>query len=102
MSFRNFVAVIFFDMSVMCVCVCVCVCTTFQFSHVSVSFCQPLYLCRSYFSTDGIEFNFGRVPIAGCDFSTHTYTYDEVPGDTNLTHFNLTLEDFFYKVSNSL
>ncbi|KAJ4448142.1 hypothetical protein ANN_10155, partial [Periplaneta americana] len=56
------------------------------------------HLMRSYFSTDGIEFNFGRVPIAGCDFSTHTYTYDDVPGDTNFTHYNLTLEDFFYKI----
>jgi glucosylceramidase len=69
-------------------------------SHVSVFLSQPLHFFRSYFSTDGIELNFGRVPIAGCDFSTHTYTYDDVPGDTNLTHFNLTLEDFYYKVSN--
>jgi len=37
--------------------------------------------------------------VAGSDFSTHTYTYDDVPGDTNLTYYNLTLEDFFYKVS---
>lgn len=63
----------------------------------SASLC--VCLCRSYFSVDGIEFNFGRVPVAGCDFSTHTYTYDDVPGDTNFTHYNLTLEDFFYKVS---
>lgn len=56
-------------------------------------------LHRSYFSTDGIEFNFGRVPVAGSDFSTHTYTYDDVQGDTNFTHYNLTDEDFFYKVS---
>ena len=94
MSFRNSIAVNFFDMSVMCVS------ATIHLYHVSVSFCQLLYLCRSYFSTDGIEFNFGRVPIAGCDFSTHTYTYDDVPGDTNFTHYNLTLEDFLYKVSN--
>ncbi|XP_021936125.1 glucosylceramidase-like isoform X2 [Zootermopsis nevadensis] len=55
-------------------------------------------LMRSYFSVDGIEFNFGRVPVAGSDFSTHTYTYDDVPGDANFTHYNLTLEDFFYKI----
>ncbi|XP_021936128.1 glucosylceramidase-like isoform X4 [Zootermopsis nevadensis] len=55
-------------------------------------------LMRSYFSVDGIEFNFGRVPVAGSDFSTHTYTYDDVPGDANFTHYNLTLEDFFYKL----
>ncbi|KAJ9601521.1 hypothetical protein L9F63_000264 [Diploptera punctata] len=55
-------------------------------------------LLQSYFSKEGIEFNFGRVPIAGCDFSTHEYTYDDAPGDTNLTYFNLTVEDFFYKI----
>ena len=96
MSFRNFVAVMFFDMSVMCVS------ATFHLCHVSVSFHQPLYFCRSSFSTDGNEFSFGHVPIAGCDFSTHTYMYDDVPGHTNFTHFNLTLENFFYKVSNPL
>jgi hypothetical protein len=70
---------------------------TYEYSQVQAS--AFLCLCRSYFSVDGIEFNFGRVPVAGTDFSTHTYTYDDVPGDTNFTHFNLTLEDFFYKVS---
>lgn len=54
---------------------------------------------RSYFSKDGIELNFGRVPIGGCDFSTHTYTYDDDhEGDSNLSKFNLTSEDFDYKV----
>ncbi|XP_067003780.2 lysosomal acid glucosylceramidase [Anabrus simplex] len=55
-------------------------------------------LLRSYFSEDGIEYSMGRVPIAGADFSTHTYTYDDVVNDTNLTHFNLTKEDFLYKI----
>lgn len=55
--------------------------------------------CRSYFSKDGIELNFGRVPIGGCDFSTRTYTYDDDhEGDSNLSNFNLTSEDFDYKV----
>nr|CAD7431410.1 unnamed protein product [Timema monikensis] len=35
-------------------------------------------LLKSYFSPEGLEFNIGRVPIAGCDFSTHTYSYDNV------------------------
>ena len=77
-----------------------CVCYILFVSCFFFLICRPVYLCRSYFSTDGIEFNFGRVPIAGCDFSTHTYTYDDVPGDINFTHYNLTLEDFYYKVSN--
>nr|CAD7414661.1 unnamed protein product [Timema cristinae] len=36
-------------------------------------------LLKSYFSPEGLEFNIGRVPIAGCDFSTHTYSYDNIP-----------------------
>ncbi|KAF4532136.1 hypothetical protein B566_EDAN004142 [Ephemera danica] len=56
-------------------------------------------LLRSYFSPDGIELNFGRVPIGGTDFSTHPYTYDDHhENDNNLSHFNLTMEDFTYKI----
>nr|CAD7448937.1 unnamed protein product [Timema bartmani] len=54
-------------------------------------------LLKSYFSPEGLEFNVGRVPIAGCDFSTHTYSYDNVSGDETLQHFKLTKEDFTYK-----
>lgn len=53
---------------------------------------------RSYFSSDGIEYGIGRVPIGGTDFSTYPYTYNDLPGDVNLTSFNLTKEDLFYKV----
>ncbi|XP_046403394.1 lysosomal acid glucosylceramidase isoform X2 [Ischnura elegans] len=55
-------------------------------------------LIRSYFSQDGIEYGMGRVPIGGSDFSTHTYTYDDVAGDVMLSHFNLSEEDFNYKI----
>nr|CAD7603336.1 unnamed protein product [Timema genevievae] len=55
-------------------------------------------LLKSYFSPEGLEFNLGRVPIAGCDFSTHTYSYDNVSGDETLQHFKLTKEDFTYKI----
>jgi glucosylceramidase len=37
--------------------------------------------------------------MAGCDFSTREYSYDDVDGDFNLTNFALTLEDLNYKVS---
>ena len=37
--------------------------------------------------------------MASCDFSLHNYSYDDVVGDMNLTNFNLTIEDFVYKVS---
>ena len=53
---------------------------------------------RSYYSTDGIEYNIARVPMAGTDFSTRTYSYDDFPGDVTLSNFSLTREDLFYKV----
>ncbi|XP_052751994.1 lysosomal acid glucosylceramidase-like [Galleria mellonella] len=56
-------------------------------------------LIKSYFGTSGIEYNMVRVPIGGCDFSTHPYAYNDVPEyDANLTHFNLTSEDYEYKI----
>lgn len=36
--------------------------------------------------------------MASCDASTHNYTYDDHPGDMNLTRFNLTMEDYKYRV----
>lgn len=56
-------------------------------------------LLKSYFSTSGAEYSLTRVPIAGTDFSTHVYTYDDVPYDDTLSHFNLTSDDFVYKIS---
>jgi len=38
------------------------------------------------------------VPIAGTDFSTYTYSYDDFPGDITLSNFSLTTEDTVYKV----
>ncbi|XP_066971336.1 putative glucosylceramidase 3 isoform X3 [Macrobrachium rosenbergii] len=55
-------------------------------------------LLRSYFSTSGLEYNIGRIPIASCDFSTHPYSYDDVDGDILLEHFALTPEDHIYKL----
>ncbi|XP_042865789.1 putative glucosylceramidase 4 [Penaeus japonicus] len=55
-------------------------------------------LLRSYFSPEGLEYNLCRVPIAGSDFSTRPYSYDDVEGDAELIHFNLTLEDYRYKL----
>lgn len=36
--------------------------------------------------------------MASCDFSTHEYSYDDVPDDFALQHFNLTIEDNELKV----
>ena len=55
-------------------------------------------LIRSYFAPEGIRYDTGRVPIAGTDFSTHAYSYDDVEGDVDLIYFNLTMEDYEYKV----
>lgn len=38
------------------------------------------------------------MPLAGVDFSTHPYTYDETPGDFNLTQFALSPEDLNWKI----
>lgn len=56
-------------------------------------------LHRSYFSKDGIEYNLGRVPIGGTDFSTRGYTYSDNSTDASLKSFSLTIEDLKYKVN---
>ncbi|XP_063843985.1 putative glucosylceramidase 3 [Scylla paramamosain] len=56
------------------------------------------WLMKSYFSPEGIEYNLCRVPMAGSDFSTRPYSYDDVEGDVDLVHFNLTTEDYKYKL----
>lgn len=55
-------------------------------------------LIASYFGRDGLGYTIGRVPMASCDFSTHPYSYDDTPGDFNLTKFALTKEDLNYKI----
>lgn len=55
-------------------------------------------ILRGYYSADGLDYTIGRVPMASCDFSTHVYSYDDVPGDMNLIHFNLTKEDLEIKI----
>lgn len=56
-------------------------------------------ISSSYFGENGLEFNMGRVPIGGCDFSTHPYAYNMLPeDDLELSNFSLTMEDFEYKV----
>lgn len=55
-------------------------------------------LLASYYSTEGIEYTLGRIPMASCDFSTHPYSYDDNNGDFNLTKFSLTEEDKKFKI----
>ncbi|KPJ00977.1 Glucosylceramidase [Papilio xuthus] len=56
-------------------------------------------LMNTYFGPEGLEYNMIRVPIAGADFSTHPYTYNELPwNDAALTNYSLSREDFDYKI----
>ncbi|KAK5649056.1 hypothetical protein RI129_003948 [Pyrocoelia pectoralis] len=55
-------------------------------------------LLKSYYSENGLEYNIGRVPIGGSDFSTHGYSYNDGDEDPELLRFNLTSEDFSYKI----
>lgn len=50
-------------------------------------------LLESYYGSTGIGYTFARIPIAGTDFSTRPYTYDDVAGDITLSHFKLVEED---------
>ena len=42
----------------------------------------------AYFGPNGIEYSVGRIPMGSCDFSVESYSFDDVPGDYNLTHFD--------------
>ncbi|KAF2350112.1 Glycosyl hydrolase family 30 TIM-barrel domain [Trinorchestia longiramus] len=53
---------------------------------------------KSYFAPEGIRYSLCRVPIAGTDFSTRMYSYDDVAGDVNLDNFALAEEDYSYKL----
>ncbi|CAG4959370.1 unnamed protein product [Colias eurytheme] len=57
------------------------------------------YLIKSYYSSKGLDYNFVRVPIGGCDFSTRAYAYNELPvNDVNLSNYTLSPEDYEYKI----
>ena len=49
----------------------------------------------------GLGYTIGRVPVASCDFSARKYSYDDTDQDFALNNFNLTNEDFQYKVFRS-
>ncbi|CAF2923196.1 unnamed protein product [Rotaria sp. Silwood2] len=49
-------------------------------------------LLAQYFGEQGINYNIGRIPMAGCDFSTYSYTYDSVPNDFELKYFSIGMD----------
>ncbi|XP_054153718.1 lysosomal acid glucosylceramidase-like [Oppia nitens] len=57
-------------------------------------------IINDYYSSDGLSYTMGRIPIGGSDFSTHKYTYDDLDKreDLELKKFNLTNEDLKYKI----
>lgn len=60
-----------------------------------------MQLIRAYFDQEnGSRYNFARVPIAGTDFSTKPYTYDDLDEgvDVSLRNFALAPEDYNYKI----
>lgn len=44
---------------------------------------------KAYFSPDGAHISLTRTPIASCDFSLRSFTYDPVPGDVEMKHFSI-------------
>lgn len=55
-------------------------------------------ILTAYFSPDtGLGYTLGRTNINSCDFSSDTYSYDDVAGDTALDHFSLA-HDLKFKI----
>lgn len=47
-------------------------------------------ILTAYFDKEkGIGYSLGRTHIHSCDFSSESYAYSEVSGDTNLVHFSI-------------
>ena len=56
-------------------------------------------LLASYFGPTGLQYSFGRVPIAGSDFSTRAYSYDDANFiDYELKEWRLASEDLDHKI----
>jgi len=46
-------------------------------------------ILNAYFSPEGAAYSLTRTHINSCDFSLSSYSYADVPGDTNLEHFSI-------------
>ncbi|CAG2115983.1 unnamed protein product, partial [Medioppia subpectinata] len=57
------------------------------------------HLIGDCFGKEGLEYNMGRIPIGGSDFSTRAYSLDDNTNDDKpLAKFNLTQEDLDLKI----
>lgn len=61
--------------------------------------CALNIIFRSYYGPTGIEYSMLRVPIGSSDFSTRSYTLDDVLYDKDLEHFSLSIEDYDTRAS---
>lgn len=59
-------------------------------------------ILTDFFGEHGIELSMARTTIAGSDFSTRPYSYDDHDWDWDLKQFSLVDEDTKYRVSNSV
>ena len=59
-------------------------------------------ILEQYWGASSAKFSIGRVPIASTDFSTHVYSYDDVPGDTSLAHFSIAVDKNMSATGNKL
>ncbi|XP_054158420.1 putative glucosylceramidase 3 [Oppia nitens] len=55
-------------------------------------------ILRDYFSSGGLEYNVGRIPIGGSDFSSRAYSLDDSNEDRGLRNWSLAEEDLQYKI----
>ena len=46
-------------------------------------------IMRDMFSTDGMNFTWGRMPLGSNDYSLSYYSYDDVPEDFEMKNFNI-------------
>lgn len=46
-------------------------------------------ILKAYFSPQGSAYTLCRTHIGSCDFSLSSYSYDDVPADTNMTKFSI-------------
>ena len=55
-------------------------------------------LMEAYFAPTGLEYSIARTTIGGSDFSDRPYTLCDTTADDDLRGFNLTQEDYEYKI----
>ncbi|CAJ0948067.1 unnamed protein product, partial [Mesorhabditis belari] len=55
-------------------------------------------LINQYYGKAGIGYRLTRTVVASADFSTHVYSYNDVDQDFDMKNFNLTQEDYLYKI----